>query len=483
MVSRISNCATFLSKGRQPSSSALRALAGSALTRVDRTLGIPAFGALGHHVASALSDPPCPCGDRTRPKHDSCTPVLPHWLHTKLGQLLNLDTDLFSSVSSLSGYQHWCSFDNKAKTLGSLGSPWRVNWSGHFSLCAPWLPAGMQIAHRCLLRAAGAIQSCRPTRVVLVTRNTDITSAARCGALFLSNNLLRDPALTICILQNEAAELLCPIDWPSLHSSGLAVANVRPASIPRPAAILPVTRSGLGLTWTECAFLPFVTDSFAICPPDVPPFLHASFQRLVSHDRYSGLLGLLPKGFVDILQWHFTTCGLDTKSASKLALLRSCEVSRELFSTARRLFKLTNSVRDTWRNHLSGPALEAREDCLAFAAHVNARRRTEKRFMASCAVSTARYLFCAQRHHVNRKLNLRTIRELLKLYPSWTFGSTPPKDVASLLSDFKTPLPPRTRSNGGLRASTRIRPFDGGDYVLLPTERRALVRTKKRVLC
>ena len=102
--------------------------------------------------------------------------------------------------------------------------------------------------------------------------------------------------------------------------------------------------------------------------------------------------------------------------------------------------------------------------------------------MASCAVSTARYLFCAQRHHVNRKLNLRTIRELLKLYPSWTFGSTPPKDVASLLSDFETPLPPRTRSNGGLRASTRIRPFDGGDYVLLPTERRALVRTKKRVL-
>ena len=247
----------------------------------------------------------------------------------------------------------------------------------------------MQIAHRCLLRAAGAIQSCRPTRVVLVTRNTDITSAARCGARILSNNLLRDPALSICILQNEAAELLCPIDWPSLHSSGLAVANVRPASIPRPVAILPVTRSGLGLTWTECAFLPFVTDSFAICPPDVPPFLHASFQRLVLHDRYSGLLGLLPLGFVDILQWHFTTCGLDTKSASKLALLRSCEVSRELFSTARRLFKLTNRVRDTWRNHLSGP----REDCLAFAAHVNARRRTEKRFMASCAVSTARYLF------------------------------------------------------------------------------------------
>ena len=38
-------------------------------------------------------------------------------------------------------------------------------------------------------------------------------------------------------------------------------------------------------------------------------FLHDSFQRLVSHDRYSGLLGLLPKGFVDLLQWHFTTCG------------------------------------------------------------------------------------------------------------------------------------------------------------------------------
>ena len=117
MVSRISNCATFLSKGRQPSFSALRALAGSALTRVDRTLGIPAFGALGHHVASALSDPPCPCGDRTRPKHDSCTPVLPHWLHTKLGQLLNLDTDLFSSVSSLSDTNTGAALTTKPKRL------------------------------------------------------------------------------------------------------------------------------------------------------------------------------------------------------------------------------------------------------------------------------------------------------------------------------------------------------------------------------
>jgi len=479
MVSRISKCATFFSKGRHPSFPALRALSGSVLDRVDRSLGIPAFGTLGNHVAIALTTPPCPCGDRVRLRHDSCTPVILPWFHTKLGQLLNLDTDLFSSVSSLkSGYQHWCSFDNKAKPLGSLGSPWKVNWSGHFSLCAPWIPAGEQIAHRCLLRAAGAIQSCRPTRIVLVSRNTDVASATRCGAILLSNNLLGDPSLSICVLQNEAAELLCPIDWPSLHSSGLAVAGVRPASIPRPAAVPSVARSDLGLLRTECAFLPFVTDSFANCPPDLPPFLHASFQRLVSHDRYSGLLGLLPKGFVDLLQWHFTTCGLDTKSASKLAILRAAEISRELFSAARSLFKLSNIIRDTWRSHLSGPALEAREDCLAFAAHANARRRAEKHFMASCAASKARSLYRAQRHHVCRKLNLRTIRELLQLYPSWTFGSTPPGDVVILLSDFKASLPPRTRSNGGLRATTRTRPFNDGDYILLPAERRALVRDK-----
>ena len=143
-----------------------------------------------------------------------------------------------------------------------------------------------------------------------------------------------------------------------------------------------------------------------------------------------------------------------------------------------RFFSRSASVRDALRACLSGSALEAKEDSLALAAHVKARRRAETRFSAVMALTDAKIRFRAQRHHVKRKLGLNTIRALLQLYPHWTCGGVPPEPVKALLADFKLDAPPRTRYNGRLRTNTRLRPYDDGSYVLLPSERRAQVCRK-----
>ena len=200
-----------------------------------------------------------------------------------------------------------------------------------------------------------------------------------------------------------------------------------------------------------------------------------AFKRLATFDRYAGLLGLLPKGFSDLVRWHYCSLGLDERSASWLASKRTSEASRELFSAARRFFNRSASVREAWRACLSGPALEAKEDSLALAAHVKARIKAASRFSAVMALTEAKVRFRAQRHHVRRRLGLSTIRALLQLYPQWTFGGVPPEPVKALLVDFEQEAPPRTRCNGRLRINTRLRPYDDGSYVLLPSERRAQV--------
>jgi hypothetical protein len=206
--------------------------------------------------------------------------------------------------------------------------------------------------------------------------------------------------------------------------------------------------------------------------------LEGAFKRLATFDRYVGLLGLLPKGFSDLVRWHYCSLGLDERSASWLASKRTREASRELFLAARRFFNRSASIREVWRACLSGPALEAKEDSLALTAHVKARRKAETRFSAVMTLADAKTRFRAQRHHVKRKLGFSTIRALLQLYPHWTFGGVPPEPVKALLADFKQEAPPRTRCNGRLRINTRFRPYDDGSYVLLPSERRAQVRRK-----
>ena len=80
-----------------------------------------------------------------------------------------------------------------------------------------------------------------------------------------------------------------------------------------------------------------------------------------------------------------------------------------------------------------------------------------------------------------RRLGLSTIRALLQLYPQWNFGGIPPEPVKSLLADFKQEATPRTRCNGRLRINTRLRPYDDGSYVLLPSEQRAQARRKLKL--
>ena len=166
-----------------------------------------------------------------------------------------------------------------------------------------------------------------------------------------------------------------------------------------------------------------------------------------------------------------------------MAAKRTREASQELFSAARRFFNRSASVREAWRACLSGPALEAKEDSLALAAHDAARRKIDTRFRAVMTLTNAKVRFLAQRHHIKRKLGLSTIRALLQLYPQWTCGGVPPDSVKALLVDLKQDPPLRTRENGRLRIKTRLRPYDDGSYVLLPSERRAEVSRKVKSAC
>ena len=483
MIARVSNCATLISGSLCSPSLACCRLSSQLLDFASPSqLPVPAFGVLGHEVASATTDSRCPCGDRALPKHNICFPALPPHLKEALSRLLCLDTDLFSSARTLSNMRHWCCFDNNSKQLGSLGSPWRLNWSGHFILCAPWLPAGTAIASRCLRRAVAATRSCRPTRIVLAVRGLDPILTARYGAVYLSHGLSHDPSISLLLLQNEAAEALCPIDWNAVSNSGLALIHAHPKpSQPVPRSASPNPRQGGSFFASECFALPFVSDSFAAAPSDLPVHLEGAFKRLATFDRYVGLLGLLPKGFSDLVRWHYCSLGLDERSASWLASKRTSEASRELFSAARRFFNRSASIREAWRACLSGPALEAKEDSLALAAHVKARVKAASRFSAVMALTEAKVRFRAQRHHVRRRLGLSTIRALLQLYPQWTFGGIPPEPVKSLLADFKQEATPRTRCNGRLRINTRLRPYDDGSYVLLPSEQRSQARRKLKL--
>ena len=356
---------------------------------------------------------------------------------------------------------------------GSLGVPWLVPWAGRFSLCAPWSPDD-RTASRCLFRARGAVNSARPTRLALVLPPAAGARAARVGALCLCRRLPGCHDASLFLLQNAPANGLYPIDWTALREAGCLDDNFSPPASPSYVltSCAPRLRWGLGIpAFADSMFLPFLNSSVPFKPPGLPPVLGEAFGYLVSHDRYAGLVGLLPACFASLMEWVFRESGCCVKEAVALANCRADSVRLQLFLHAQRTLRAARRVRARWQDLLDGPAVTAREDVMAACAHERDRRRRDAEFSKIISRARDKARFVAQRRIACKALGIRTVRQLMGLFPGWTCGTRPPETLAGALRAAEVASDPWIRGTR-LRDRTRLRPYDDGSYVLLPVERR-----------
>ena len=255
-----------------------------------------------------------------------------------LRRALLLDTCIFSSSRHLlPGYARWASYH----PLDDHAVPWLVPWAGRFNLCAPWSPDD-RTASRCLFRARGAVNSARPTRFALVLPLAAGARAARVGALCLCRRLPGCHDSSLFLLQNAPADGLYPIDWTALREAGCLDDNFSPPASPSyvPTSCAPRLRWGLGIpAFADSMFLPFLNSSVPFKPPGLPPVVGDAFGYLVSHDRYAGLVGLLPACFASLMEWVFRESGCCVKEAVALANCRADSVRLQLFLHAQRTLR------------------------------------------------------------------------------------------------------------------------------------------------
>ena len=198
-----------------------------------------------------------------------------------LQSALALETDLFAACGDLdTNYLHWFSPDG-----GPLESPWDVAWAGKFALCAPRIApgTGVDTLQRILVKAHEAIDSPRPTRIVLVTDASTVIPSA------LEMEVLGNTRLLL--LQNRAAEAMSPSARPWALSRPLT--PPRRWAAPKSAVL---TLSPLTPYWHPHAMVA------------EPSWLEDASDRTLRvfwsfglHNRYAGALGVPPKGFGQVL--------------------------------------------------------------------------------------------------------------------------------------------------------------------------------------
>ena len=164
-----------------------------------------------------------------------------------------------------------------------------------------------------------------------------------------------------------------------------------------------------------------------------PPSLGDAFDHLVAHDRYAGLVGLLPTCFPSLMEWVFRESGCSVKEAVALANDRADSVRLQLFLNAQRTLRMARRVRARWRDLLDGPAVTAREDVMAASAHERDRRRRDAKFSRAISKARDKARFVAQRHIACKALGIRTVRQLTRLFPGWTCGTRPPDMLDAVL--------------------------------------------------
>jgi hypothetical protein len=178
-----------------------------------------------------------------------------------------------------------------------------------------------------------------------------------------------------------------------------------------------------------------------------------------------------PICFTSLMEWVFRESGCSVKEAVALADNRADSVRLQLFLHAQRTFRAARRVRARWQDLLDGPAVTAREDVMAACAHERDRRRRDAEFSKIISRARDKARFVAQRRIACKALGIRTVRQLMRLFPGWTCGTRPPEVLAGALRAAEAASDPWIRGTR-LRDRTRFRPYDDGSYVFLPDERR-----------
>jgi hypothetical protein len=313
-----------------------------------------------------LADGPCSCGAGICRFHGWRVPAE---VRASLQAALALETDLFAACDDLdTNYLHWFSPDE-----GPLESPWDAAWAGRFALCAPRTAPGKGdiILQRILLKAHEAIDSPRPTRIVLVTDASVVIPSA------LEMEILGGARLLL--LQNRAAEAMSP--------------TARPWARSRP--MVPARR------WTGSRFL--VSSLSPLTPywhPHAmvaePPWLEdASDETLRAywsfglHDRYAGVLGVPPKGFMRVL-----ACTLDGRDRPRPEAFAAAEKAvpsamMALFRGAHAAWVRSCASRQQWWANMDDRVLDVEiglRDLRAHQRRAEAEGRKYGRRMAGAAV-------------------------------------------------------------------------------------------------
>jgi hypothetical protein len=110
-----------------------------------------------------------------------------------------------------------------------------------------------------------------------------------------------------------------------------------------------------------------------------------------------------------------------------LANCRADSVRLQLFLHAQRTLRAARRVRARWQDLLHGPAVAAREDVMAAGAHERDRKRRDAEFSRVALRARDKAGFIAQRRIACKALGIRTVRQLMGLFPGWTCVRAPRK--------------------------------------------------------
>jgi exonuclease III len=369
-----------------------------------------------------LATGPCSCGSGICRSHGWRVPV---GVRATLQSALALETDLFAACGDLdTNYLHWFSPD-----AGPLESPWDVAWAGKFALCAPRITpgTGTDALQRILLKAHEAIDSPRPTRIVLVTAaSIEVPSA-------LEMEVLGDTR--ILLLQNRAAEAMSPSTRPWALSRPMVPPRRWTASAPSVSVLSPLTPY-----WHPHAMVA------------EPPWLEGAsdetlraFWSFRMHDRYAGALGVPPRGFGQVL-----ACTLDGRDRPRPEAFAAAEKAvptamMALFRGAHDAWAHSCASRRLWWADMDDRVLDEEIDLRDLRAH---QRRTEaesrKYDRRTAGTATRRRMRAHLKAIADHECT--TVEKLLASRPD--AGNRIPDDLAALV-----PAPPEPSWAGTLRAN------------------------------
>jgi ribonuclease HI len=382
-----------------------------------------------------LANGPCSCGSGICRLHGWQVSV---GVRAILQSALALETDLFATCGDLdTNYLHWFSPD-----AGPLESPWDVVWAGRFALCAPRIApgTGVDTLQRILLKAHEAIDSPRPTRIVLVTDSSILIPSALEMEVVGNTRLL--------LLQNRAAEAMSPTARPWALSRPTIPPRRWAAPKPCVAILSPLTPY-----WhphamvAEPSWLEGASDETL-----------RAFWSFGLHDRFAGALGVPPKGFGRVL-----ACTLDGRDRPRPEAFAAAEKAvpsamMALFRGAHDAWVHSCASRRLWWTNMDDRVLDEEIDLRDLRAH-------QRRTVAEARKYGRRMAGTATRRRLRAHLRAiavhegTTVAELLSERPE--AGVRIPDDLAALV-----PAPQEPSWAGTLRSNPpRKRTSLNDDYV------------------